>query len=182
MTTILIDLEKQKIAADRQANVSFTSGWSRPEVTQKIHPISDTTVITGTGSMDVINHLVEEYAQCNQMPCEIGFKADYTITSSSTIAVVSRLPNKKCIVDFYNVYPKPKPWYSRSKIQVFEIVFNSKHSGGYHTLGSGQEFAAGAYEATGDMTRSIKAASNIDPKSGLGVDIYSLRYKRFLKV
>lgn len=182
MTTILIDLDKQKIAADKQANVSFMNGWNRLEVTQKIHPISDTTVITGSGSVDVIKRLIEEYSQCNQMPCEIGFKADYKITSKSSIAVVTRLPNKKCIVDFYIAIPKPKPWYSRSKVQLFEVIFTSKHSNGYHTMGSGQEFAAGAYEATGDMKLSIKAASSIDPKSGLGVDIYSLRHKRFLKV
>lgn len=171
MTTILIDVGKGKIAADKQTT------WSNGEdsfikVTSKIRPIKDRNLVfVGAGDTQVLEELSEYYHDHDVSPEYIKGHKDFTY------ALMEKFEDGTICVRTYVAKPYRSLFRKRTKVIQEGISYRGNIS-----FGSGGSYALGAYEVSNDMVKAINAAIRYDKHSGLGVDVYSIKLNRFLKV
>ena len=171
MTTVLIDVSKGKIATDKQTT------WSSGEdsfmtQTTKIHPIKGKNLVfVGAGDTQILSELVEYYREHDVSPEYIKGHKDFTY------ALMEKFEDGTICVRTYTSKPYKSLFRKRTKVIQYGISYRGNIS-----FGSGGSYALGAYEVSKDMVKAIKAAIRYDKGSGLGIDVYSIKLNKFLKV
>lgn len=171
MTTVLIDVSKGKIATDKQTT------WSNHEdsfiaINTKIVPIKGKNLVfVGAGDTKILKELAEYYKEYEVSPKYIKGYKDFTY------ALMEKFEDGTICVRTYMAKPYTSFFRKRTKIIQEGISYKGNIS-----FGSGGGYALGAYEVSNDMVKAIKAAIKYDKHSGLGVDVYSIKLGKFLKV
>ena len=171
MTTVLIDISKGKIATDKQTTW-LNEDDSYIRITTKIKPIkSKNLVFVGAGDTQILEELAEYYKEHDVSPKYIKGHKEFTY------ALMEKFEDGTICVRTY--IAKPYNSFFRKRTKVIQEGISYK---GNISFGSGGAYALGAYEVSKDMVKAIKAAIRYDKHSGLGIDVYSIKLNRFLKV
>lgn len=162
MTTILIDFEDRVIAADRQTTsvCERTSTISRTENGKIRSCRRENLYFTGTGIKGEIDRQYGFYNRNGKLLSKVQDKCNLCIVT---------VDNGQIIADIYHYIP-PK-WYQLYGRFRRETL---KGDSTVITMGSGDDYARGAYFAGATAEEAIRVAAKLDTYTGNSVDVVRL--------
>ena len=162
MTTIVIDLKNKEVAADRQRTLELGAVIGRQDVC-KIHQPEDGVIFVGCGSScEILKQL--KYFTSNGM-------VYHKPTMEVTLAIC-KSRGDTLIVDIYTY--KPPNFLGKALGLCGSFERETVNGGGVVTMGSGGDYAMGAFGAGKSAAESVKVASMCDQFTSYEVDVFNL--------
>lgn len=160
MTTIVIDLDNGEIAADRQRTAERGDIISRESV-PKIHHISPGVVFTACGCSSEIEEQLKNFKSLGRL---------YNTPDGDVKIAICTKKGNNLIVDIYSY----KPPGLLGKFFKCSGTFkrDTINGGGVITLGSGGDYALGAFKAGKSAGESVRTASMCDEFTSYEVDVF----------
>lgn len=169
MTTILVDIKKGVVYADKRTThsrfhyatimPSETETITYTDVADKIKRLPDGKVFAACGDVAIIDKAFREL--------EGGLSISDPTEDDCTFLILHKKHNG-IQVDRYKAVVVPCWWSDKFKWEISTVIL----SDGCVTMGSGGDYAKGAFYSTKDGSKSIQAASDIDKHTGS--EVFSL--------
>ena len=162
MTTVIVDRKEGAVYSDSRGTDTEVSGTFKKKEEHKYCKVSKISrihghVITGCGSLDVLNKIVERFHEEKRLPDTFYFKNNCEL--DETCVLVTKRTLGKCYTVRYNLAVKNLPLdWKRVKVSKAFIEEDNRYS----VKGSGMLLAIGALEMGALPSEAIKIASKHD--------------------
>lgn len=161
MTTIVIDLKNKEVAADRQRTLEIGAVINRSPVT-KIHQPEDGVIFVGCGSSTEIEKQLHYFISNGRV---------YSKPTKDVKLAICKSKGDTLIVDIYSY--KPPSFLGRSLGLCGSFERETVNGGSGITLGSGSDYAMGAFRAGKSAAESVRVASMCDEFTSYEVDVFN---------